>query len=1355
MSVAVTALFQMVLKLSILGSYVIGLVLLARLLLQKAPKWCSYWLWAIVFLRLVCPVFPEAKFSLIPMQLEQISYDALLEKWESGIQQVDVQGTNTENEEAFGKNEEGSMQGAGAMQGTLTKEALTQQADISAQSLPGNTGSGFVNQENTNQANENTDYTNRENSMQENATAIKEADLQEFAQMIGVLLSVLSYLWLAVTLVLAGYHTYSYWKLKRKVRDAVIVEEGVREIVGEHLSFVMGILHPAIYLSSGLEEESRRVVLCHERVHLQRKDYLTKPIALGICCVHWFNPLVWLAFCLMNKDCEMSCDEKVVSMLGEGSKKVYSYALLDEASKGARRNYRRGSVCMLLSFGEDNVKNRISHVLRYKKASLWMIVAAVVVLMVLVIGLCSNPGSKPLTSETAVAAVQAAIQEQGGKSDEGIEDPDTICILVDFENDGKPEAFVTVGEKAIDKERIDGDMWFVSQDGRAEILLESKLLYTELEIFRAEKEEFLLVNYVDNNVLHTIVYGIREHKAERLISNENRKYVDGESIVCVVKDSELIYDIREKEFSGYDEKRYTYYYNGQNFVAYSAYEMTREEIEAYDNGAGILSAVESEYPNARFQYLARGNDWLHINIANREGQKIIFRHMTYKATEEGLVLLDEGAGCYRRNIEAAEEVSFTKEVAAEYGWETENDLAVNQITPESALHRFAYAFMDRDGDVLYQLSTDKENFEKWDMVIPLEGGGYAFGESSPWATEYDIEYEEGSDEATIRFVMSNSAPEHYITKEKVKLTRQGELYYVDHVDYKFYDEIDTRAELAEIYDLEAAVPFPNTSTGYYDSFGRIIFQHILEGFNPEYYSVYTDPVTSAKKLLHLGAGTGEVTEVLYEALNQFPVNPKEYGEGSVVNVRYTFAEDGSTVDIPMVLAEESEYIWLLSVADLSQIGDQKIGKLSGDNGRKVYAEFSDYNEDGVWENSPIGRFVDKGSNYQISSYGVYRLGYDMKCIYPHYIYRHDYIAVDFYEGKMYFPTDSQYSEEINDWMYDSICVIDLGTDEVRYIPLPDEAMSFPIDYIRVDEGFITLWNQKGSNYAFTLEDTETVWKDKKAVDLSTAEQDEFGAYMREQILEHPNTIVDVAIRTKNETYALIDMDGDGITERISMKPDGEPHYTPLDYFLLSVGETSESRFGENMTNNIWAFSPDGERIFIALYEDGPSGDPLTTIFKYVNKGLREAGTIENDIRLMTMENGVISTTIRYYVIQTDYLKVQYRLNEAGDLEEIPQETYDFIGLNDVELKKAVTVYFAPGSNQETRMDAGSSNVSDTDAASQESFEMTPQTIRILKTDSTKTWILLEGENGQRGWFDTETLGRGEVVEIFEGLSFAG
>ena len=55
--------FGIVCNLSLVGSYCILLVLVARLVLRRAPRWCSYLLWGIVFLRLCCPVFPQTQIS--------------------------------------------------------------------------------------------------------------------------------------------------------------------------------------------------------------------------------------------------------------------------------------------------------------------------------------------------------------------------------------------------------------------------------------------------------------------------------------------------------------------------------------------------------------------------------------------------------------------------------------------------------------------------------------------------------------------------------------------------------------------------------------------------------------------------------------------------------------------------------------------------------------------------------------------------------------------------------------------------------------------------------------------------------------------------------------------------------------------------------------------------------------------------------------------------------------------------------------------------------------------------------------------------------------------------------------------
>lgn len=93
-------------------------------------------------------------------------------------------------------------------------------------------------------------------------------------------------------------------------------------------AFVLGVFRPRIYLPVGLREEEQRCILLHERTHLKRLDHLTRLAAFAALCLHWFNPLVWVAFYLSGRDMEMSCDEAVIKALGTSSKKTYSSSLL-------------------------------------------------------------------------------------------------------------------------------------------------------------------------------------------------------------------------------------------------------------------------------------------------------------------------------------------------------------------------------------------------------------------------------------------------------------------------------------------------------------------------------------------------------------------------------------------------------------------------------------------------------------------------------------------------------------------------------------------------------------------------------------------------------------------------------------------------------------------------------------------------------------------------------------------------------------------------------------------------------------------------------------------------------------------
>ncbi|MCL2391844.1 MAG: M56 family metallopeptidase [Oscillospiraceae bacterium] len=184
-------------------------------------------------------------------------------------------------------------------------------------------------------------------------------------------------IWLAGVVVMLLYGIVSYVFLGRKLKSATHAEANVYEAQMIKTPFVFGIFSPRIFLPDHLTIQERRYIILHEQTHIKRRDNVVKFAAYFILCIHWFNPLVWLAYVLMGMDMEMSCDERVLKELGSETRKEYSIALLSLASQ--RRVINRG----LLAFGGGNIKARIRNVFSPKKQSRiisCVLMAAVVVL---------------------------------------------------------------------------------------------------------------------------------------------------------------------------------------------------------------------------------------------------------------------------------------------------------------------------------------------------------------------------------------------------------------------------------------------------------------------------------------------------------------------------------------------------------------------------------------------------------------------------------------------------------------------------------------------------------------------------------------------------------------------------------------------------------------------------------------------------------------------------------------------------------------------------------------------------------------------------------------------------------------
>ena len=318
------ALFLKVLNMSLTANWVILAVLVLRLLLKKAPRKYSYLLWAVVGFRLCCPVSfrsPVSLLSLFDFQSAGVTASGAMEYVPDNIGLMQTPAVDT---------------GISSLSGAVN--AL----------LPAPEGLASV------------------NPMQ-------------------IVLFVGSVLWCAGMAAMAVYAVVSVLRLRYRLRSAIRLEEGVWQSGVVSSPFILGLVRPRIYLPFGLAEEELDCVLAHERCHLRRRDHLVRAFAFLLLTVHWFNPVVWLAFRLMVRDMEMSCDEKVLAQR-QGGRKAYGNTLLSFAAG------RKFPGPCPLAFGENDAEKRIRNVINWKKPSLRAGVAAAVVCAAAILLCAANPG---------------------------------------------------------------------------------------------------------------------------------------------------------------------------------------------------------------------------------------------------------------------------------------------------------------------------------------------------------------------------------------------------------------------------------------------------------------------------------------------------------------------------------------------------------------------------------------------------------------------------------------------------------------------------------------------------------------------------------------------------------------------------------------------------------------------------------------------------------------------------------------------------------------------------------------------------------------------------------------------------
>ena len=345
-------LYMGVLDMSKTAAMVIAVVLLVRLLLKKAPKVFSYALWAVVLFRLLCPISFETSVSIVP-QLPDTSTGYNL-----ADESIDLAGAGMAAYQAVGD----LLNGGLGVQHIPTTEVT-----------------------------------------EDGMTRYVMADWWSVWILFG------KYVWAAGMAVMLLYSAFSYRRIKKQTEIAVPIRDNIWIADEIQSPFVIGFLRPRIYLPGNLGEKEQEYIILHEQHHIRRFDHIFKALAFLALTIHWFNPLVWLAFGLACKDMEMSCDEAVIRKLGGKVRADYSASLLTLATG------RRIIAGTPLAFGEGDTKGRIRNLAKWKMPAVWVIVIAAVLCVLLAVTLLTDR-TMPNESDNGITCYLGTVQDITGES---------------------------------------------------------------------------------------------------------------------------------------------------------------------------------------------------------------------------------------------------------------------------------------------------------------------------------------------------------------------------------------------------------------------------------------------------------------------------------------------------------------------------------------------------------------------------------------------------------------------------------------------------------------------------------------------------------------------------------------------------------------------------------------------------------------------------------------------------------------------------------------------------------------------------------------------------------------------------
>lgn len=434
----VMAMMQILVRMSLQGSIIIGIVLLLRMVfrgLRISYRYCVL-LWGIAFFYLIFPWKIENAHGFWRAQPESmvVAVSADGPTVVTGLGTSIVPGQNT-------LPEQGPMTG----QSTLPENnAVHGQTTV---------GTDATIEQSTNRRSE--------------SSALPVPDVQSTGTAAALFTSTaflrvtfaIRCLWLVGIPCFLAYFIFSYIRMKRRLAECLPGEEGVCYVDGIRTPMVFGILRPQIYLPVEMNPEFYDCVLQHERIHLRRLDYLWKILAYLISIVHWVNPVVWLAYYLLCCDMEKACDEAVTEHLEREDRQEYAEALLAMATDTTARRVFAAPVC----FDEGDIKGRIRHVLKCRKTAGKL--AALAVELCAVVALILLTQRSAVTVQDSEAAGDTADTTENVTAESDAEEADLPAFYIRRAEDLQVSSPLRIEEQYITDRATAWNHYYIDADG--------------------------------------------------------------------------------------------------------------------------------------------------------------------------------------------------------------------------------------------------------------------------------------------------------------------------------------------------------------------------------------------------------------------------------------------------------------------------------------------------------------------------------------------------------------------------------------------------------------------------------------------------------------------------------------------------------------------------------------------------------------------------------------------------------------------------------------------------------------------------------------------------------------------------